>query len=119
MPPPPTFLSSSWQIMQLSTVAILSLHASICYIHGIDKDDIDEEKNENRPKCEYHFVRYNHKQTCASVMLDYPKSKTNSLKITFESHTPILITSFKILHQKMHIGMMGLIAKRDIKLSQK
>ncbi len=38
---------------------------------------------------------------------------TNSLNDSFKSSSPFLNTSVKILHQKMHIGVVDLIAQRE------
>ncbi len=51
----------------------------------------------------------------ASVMS--PNLITNSLSINSKSHAPS--SNFRFLHQKMHIGMMGLIAQIEPKLIQK
>ncbi len=43
-----------------------------------------------------------------------PDSTTNSLNDSFKAHASSLNTSFEILHWKMHIGVIDLIAQKDL-----
>ncbi len=81
-------------------------------------NDVDKEENEEMTKLWRHFVRYDCKCAYALVMSDYHshRSRFNNKQFEwqFESHAPSLQTSCKILHWKMHIGVIDLIAQKDL-----
>ncbi len=123
MLPPAMLLSSGWPIIHLNFATILSFNSQIFHTHEIIVDDIDEKENEEITKHQHHFVK-----TIANVCMPLlhlitlavnQDSTTNSMKISLKSHPPFLNTSFKVLHQKMHIDVMDLIAPRDQKLNQR